>query len=118
MYPDEVTAKLKFINQLEAFNLVHAILTLLPPDPVNFNIIVNMDSLVMQQVLSSGTGRDPFLCACARKLWLISALESTSLTIVHKEGKLLVLADALSRFHKDSECREKATLACKEKKGT
>ena len=69
----------------------------------------------MQQVLSKGIARDPFICTYARKLWLISALESTSLNIVHKEGKFLAVADALSCFHKDNKCRRKAMIACAER---
>lgn len=114
-YPPEITDKLSFINQLEALNLVHALLNLLPPDPRNYNVIVNTDNLVSQQIFASGSGRDPVLCACARKVWLISAMNSFSLEVRHKEGRLLILADALSRFYDNQQSKDRALLECKKR---
>ena len=37
------------------------------------------------------------LCQCTRELWLYAAKHSTEAVIVHKPGKELVFADALSR---------------------
>ena len=45
--------------QLEAVNLVHSCQYMLPPDPVNLNIISNTDNLVSREVLKSGSGREP-----------------------------------------------------------
>ena len=85
------------ITQLEALNLVHTVTFLLPPRPHRYTVNVSTDNLPSQQVLDSGKGRDPVLCACTRQLWLIAAKESFELIIYHKLGKDLILGDALSR---------------------
>ena len=100
-YPSSITDKCTHINQLEAVNLVHALLFLLPPDPFNYCIVINTDNLPSQQVLQSGSGKDSVLCGCARQIWLFSASNSCEIAIVHREGVSLVLADNLSRsLHK------------------
>ena len=70
----EVKETLNIITHLEAFNLVLALKHLLPPDLHNYVILVNTDNQVSQQVLSSGSSKDLFLCTCARQLWLIAAV--------------------------------------------
>ena len=45
-YPGQIKSELKFINQLEALNLVHTLLVLSHPDASNYNIVINMDNLV------------------------------------------------------------------------
>ena len=84
------------IVQLEALNLVRAVVNLLPHNPHNYNIQVNTDSIASQQVLESGRGKNINLCTCARQLWLIAANKNFDLTISHKPGSQLVLADTLS----------------------
>ena len=61
-------------------------------------MFVNTDNMTSQQVLSSGADRDPIICECARQIWLIVAQNSTDIVILHKPGKDIVLADALSRM--------------------
>ena len=111
-YPLELTTTCPYINQLEAINLVHDLSFLLPPNPVNFNIIVNTDNLSSQQVLKSGCGKDPVLCACARSIWLIAAARSCNISIVHKDGAALVLTDSLSRSTHCKVAYQKAMLEC------
>ena len=71
-----------------------------------------MDSLVSQQVLSSGVRRDSFLCAYAHKIWLIAAASSDSVKIIHKKGASLVLADALSTSLDSSQSRRLEAELC------
>ena len=115
IYDTALTEKLTNIAQYEALNLVHALSLLLPPDPVNYVVRINTDNLASQMVLTSGKGRDNILCACARQIWLIAAMGSFELQIVHKPGVTLILADALSRFATDKRLRGKAITMCKNK---
>ena len=65
------------IAQLEAINLVTALRNLAPPKAHEYSIIINTDNMTSQQAFSSGAGRDPVICACARQIWLIAAELST-----------------------------------------
>ena len=114
-YPQELTEEVNNIAQLEALNLVHAFKFLLPPQPSDFKVIINTDNIGSQQVLSSGSGRDLILCACARQLWLLAAQNYCELAIEHKPGNKLILADALSRFHLDKGSKSKAQELCYQK---
>ena len=96
-YPDHITKTHTNIAHLEAINLVVAMRTLAPTSPDKYKIIINTDNSASQQVLSSGAGRDPVLTACAREIWLYAASNSCEISILHKPGKELILADALSR---------------------
>ena len=86
------------ITQLEALNLVHALTYILPHNLHEYNILINTDNMASQQVLHSGKGHDPTLCACSRPLWLLPAKFNFDFKIVHTPGKDLILADALSRL--------------------
>ena len=60
------------------------------------------------QVLSTGAGKDKFLCACSQEIWLFAAINNCTIDIPQKPGKGLILADALSRCHDDCSYNEKA----------
>ena len=96
-YPTDMTSKYTNIAHLEAINLIAAMRALAPNNPHEYNITINTDNSASQQVLASGAGRDPVLTACAREIWLYAASESCEVNIVHKPGRELILADALSR---------------------
>ena len=98
-YPSALVNKKFHIAQLEALNLVAALLSLAPKIPCNFKIVINTDNEASQKVLQSGAGRDQILCACARQIWKFAAINSCIIEIRHKPGKDLPLADALSRSH-------------------
>ena len=60
-------------------------------------MLLKTDNMATKYALSSGRTRDPVLAACAREIWLISALKDVDILIYHAPGDTLVLADALSR---------------------
>ena len=66
-YPCTLVEKDLNITQLEALNLVAAHKSLAPPEPHLHVIIINTDNTVSQQPLTSGSGRDPLVCACVRE---------------------------------------------------
>ena len=101
LLPPDVLAQDLPIVRIEAANLIVALKNLFPPNPHEYAIVINTDNSTSQQVLSSGAGRDPFLCACAREIWLFAATRNTEVIVRHKPGKDLILADALSRRHAD-----------------
>ena len=101
------------IAHLEALNLVVALRTLSPHNPQGYIITINTDNHASQQVLSTGAGRDHILTACAREIWLFAATNSCEVEILHKPGKDLILADALSRRSFNSKAKIIATDICK-----
>ena len=111
-FSPEIVALVLPITQLEVLALLHAVSALLPANPRNFIILISTDNLASQQVLSSGKGKEPLLFACARQLWLISAINNCELEIKHKPGADLVLADALSRSLNHPSMKSKADNLC------
>lgn len=80
-------------------NLVVAVKALLPEEPHKYTIQIYTDNLPSANILGNGGGRSRLLAACARELWLVASLRSTTIQIFHKPGKDLLLADALSRYN-------------------
>lgn len=115
-YGQEYLQSSTTIAHLEALNVIHALKYLLPTEPSKYLIIVNTDNQNTQTILESGTGRDLVITACARQLWWIAAAASCNVKIVYKPGKELILADALSRAHSDSNMKRKADELCIQKK--
>ena len=114
-FPQAVTDLSWSINKLEALTVIHALNNLLPNDPHNYVIVLNTDNQATQCVLSTGKGRDSFLTACSRQLWLIAAINSTDIIIKYKPGSTLILADALSRLEQSENFKIKASTLCKQK---
>ena len=100
------------IAQLEAINLIAALENLCPQDPHNYDIQIVTDNMSSKQVLATGSGKDVILTACARKLWHFCALKSCHVEIIHKPGKTLIIADALSRAFINENCKLTATNYC------
>ena len=96
VFPDRYRNTLN-ISQIEALNLVIALKTLIPDSLSHARILVKTDNTGAQCALSTGRTRDPILAACAREVWLLSAVKQVDILIHHAPGDTLVLADALSR---------------------
>ena len=108
-YPDHIVDRHTNIAHLEAINLLVALKNLAPTNPAKHNIIINTDNSASQQVLATGAGKDSVLTACAREIWLYAARHSCQIQVLHKPGKDLVLADALSRCSHDQTARQMAS---------
>ena len=57
------------------------------------------DNKAVVQVVESGKGKDNFLAACIRNVWLLSATFEKELSIEHIACKHNIIADFLSRLH-------------------
>ena len=68
--------------------------------------------MASQLVLSTGAGKDSVLCACAREIWKFAAMNNCDVSIEHKPGKQLKLADALSRQFHDTAAYNIASSMC------
>lgn len=108
-YPSAHIEKYPSIHMLEAINLLVAYRTLCPRGTTAGKcIVIATDNLASHYALSSGRTKDPVLGACARELWLEAACADHQIEIIHKEGTLIPLADALSRYYSDP---AKATIS-------
>lgn len=92
-------AKYTNITLLEATNIVTAYRTLVPQDKPGLAVTLYTDNMTSSYALQSGRTHNGVLAACARQLWLHAALNDHTITIVHKPGAQIQLADALSRPH-------------------
>ena len=114
VYEGSYVEQAEGILHLEALNVIQALSSLLPKNPSAFKIILVTDNEPTQVVLERGRGRDKLLNACSRQLWLLAAVNSTVVEVVHAPGKDLDLADALSRPLTE-QLRIKSKLLCLEK---
>ena len=60
---------------------------------------VHCNNMAIVQVVGSGKTKDPYLAACLRNLWLLTATYDIELVIEHIQGKKNVVADLLSRLY-------------------
>ena len=60
---------------------------------------IHCDNPAMVQVTNSHKTRDPFLVACDKNIWLLTANHDISLQVHHIKGKKNIQADLLSRLH-------------------
>ena len=101
VYPESIAACGFPIASLECFNLLVAIRlwkTLLRGLP----ILIFSDNWAVVCAIQSGRASDPLIQSCIRELWWLAACIDIDITVRHKPGAELVLADALSRF--DHKC--------------
>lgn len=108
-YTSEHLQRFKAIHHLEAVNLLVAYRTLCPSAGTNGSCIVMLtDNQASACALQTGKTKDHVLAACSRELWLEAARADHIITIQHKPGELIPLADALSRAYENV---SKAALA-------
>ncbi len=99
MFSPEVVSKGLAICHLEAINAVAA-LKLWAPGLRGNLVHLHSDSATAVAIMQVGRGRDSFLQACAREIWLTAALHDITLIVSHIPGRdLQDTADALSREH-------------------
>ena len=102
------------ITQSEAVNIVTAYRTLTPHYAVGMRVVVYTDSLSSKFALQTGKTKDSVLAACSRQMWLEAALRDQTVSIRHKPGVQIPLADALSRS-KDPAMKRKAARMVNER---
>ena len=61
--------------------------------------MVNCDNEACVHVVATSKTKDPFLGACIRNLWLLTAHYDISLQVQHIRGKNNIKADVLSRLY-------------------
>lgn len=106
-YSSDHAKKSPAIHQLEALNILVAIRTLTPRTPLKGKgILVYIDNQSSGMAITTGKTKDPVLAACAREIWLEAAVKDMDITIIHKPGSLIPLADALSRMSVDYSKRQ------------
>ena len=85
------------IAHLEILNIVVAC-KVWANDWANKKIQIWCDNQAVVEVLTSGKCRDTTLAACARNIWLISAIYYFQIKVQHIPGQKNVTADLLSRW--------------------
>ena len=59
------------------------------------------DNLAVVQVVQTSKTKDPFLAACIRNIWMITAVLDIEIEIDHIKGINNTIADLLSRLYSD-----------------
>lgn len=101
-YTDAHKIRFPAIHQMEAVNILVAYRTLAhqhTDDPTS--VLILTDNSSSSTALMTGRTKDPILGACARELWLEAARHDDTITIEHRPGTQIPLADALSRMASD-----------------
>ena len=70
-------------------------------------VLLFCDNEAVDQVIGSSKTKDPFLAACLRNIWLITASYDIDINIRHIAGVQNNLADALSRWFSPHRIKEK-----------
>lgn len=65
-------------------------------------VVIYTDNLGSSWALETGRTKDEVLSKCSWEMWLEATTNNHIITIRHKPGEELVLADALSRQSRDS----------------
>ena len=94
------------ISHLEMINIMVA-LKIWGHIWANKKVKIHCDNLPVVEVLNSGRARDDTLTACARNIWLLSALHNITLKVTHIAGSQNNIADLLSRWKNTSQDYEK-----------
>lgn len=103
-YTDTHISTFKAIHQLEAVNILIAYRTLAHVNTKeSVAITIYTDNISSSYALMTGRTHDSVLASCARELWLEAAKYGDRVTIEHKPGHLIPMADALSRMARSPE---------------
>lgn len=99
VYTNRHVHTFKAIHQLEAVNILIAYRTLTHANTKDsLAVTIYTDNMSSSYALMTGRTCDTVLASCARELWLEAAKNGDRITIEHKPGQLIPLADALSRM--------------------
>lgn len=102
VYTDSHKARFKAIHQMEAVNILVSYRTLAHLNSTApTSVLILTDNISSSAALMTGRTRDSVLGACARELWLEAAKHDDIITIQHKPGVEIPLADGLSRMAQD-----------------
>lgn len=64
-------------------------------------VVIFTDNMGSSLALETGRTKDDILAKCSREMWLEAASNNHQVSIRHKPGSALILADALSRQYKE-----------------
>ena len=103
------------IHNLECYNILIA-LRVWASQLRGRAVTIMCDNAASVSVLQSARGRDPFLLACARQIWLISSVNDITIHPRHKPGEQMDKADTLSRAHLGSKYSHKLKAITRDKK--
>ena len=98
IFPDFIQTESHPIAHLEMLNLVLAA-KVWAKKWAGHRVLFLCDNMVSVSVLATGRARDHFLMACAREIWLQTALYDWELVAEHRSAECMQTADALSRAH-------------------
>ena len=104
-FPDRVRQAGHSIAHLELLNIVVAV-KVWASHWRHRRVKIHCDNSNAVLAVQTGRSRDAFMQGCARELFLWEARYDIDVTVVHKPGRLLVRADALSRLHTESRYRD------------
>jgi len=103
-FPDSF--HLRHINELELITIVVAI-KLWAPRLQGLNIELASDNTTCVSVINNHSSTNQFLQRCLRELWTVLSLFNISLTARYVASKSNVIADMLSRYHINDDCRDR-----------
>ena len=95
-YPEYIQTCDFCISGLECFNLLMAV-RLWIQDWSGCRVEIFCDNWATVCSAASGKAQDPLIRSTLRELWWLSALWDVDLTVTHKPGEQMALADMLSR---------------------
>ena len=67
----------------------------------HFIVKSHCDNLAVVQVVQTSKTKDPFLAACIRNIWMITAISDIEIQIDPVKGVNNIIADILSRLYSD-----------------
>ena len=107
-FPAHMLQQQLSICHLEVLNAM-VVVKLWAPKLASQLVHLFCDNTTAVAIFQAGKGRDPFLHACTREMWLTSAIWDITLTIGHMARESLAAStDALSHWYLGQVYREKS----------